>query len=154
MELSEAKNPYDIFFKVFELDEASIPEQVMFDMMDLWENELWEWHSEVGCSSHEVSDVASYAAHGETVKVFNRIEEIDTSKPIASIWANTSKRFYDDPQTYTIHDYDKLNAKLKSLAELSNLGHYGKVKEPWVYSSHPFGYSPHNSEWFLISYAE
>ena len=26
MELSEAKNPYDIFFKVFELDEASIPE--------------------------------------------------------------------------------------------------------------------------------
>ena len=153
MELSEAKNPYDIFFKVFELDEASIPEQVMFDMMDLWESELWQWHSEVGCSSHEVSDVASYAAYGTTVKVFNTIDEIDTSKPIASIWANTSKRWYEDPETYTIHDYDELGAKLKSLAELSNVGHYGKAKEPWIYASHPIGYSPHNSEWFLVSYS-
>jgi len=38
MRLEDAKNPYDIFFKVNELDEAYISETVMLEMMDLCES--------------------------------------------------------------------------------------------------------------------
>ncbi len=153
MELYEAKNPYDVFFKVHQLDESAIPEKVMLDMMDLWESELWMWHSDVKCSSHEVNDVACYAECGTSIKVFDTLEEIDTSKPIASVWANVSKRFYDDPQAWSIRDNDKLTSKLKNKVALSKIGHWGiKTDDSWLYCTHPIGYSPHNSEWFLVSY--
>jgi len=153
MELYEAKNPYDVFFKVHQLDESAIPEKVMLDMMDLWESELWMWHSEIKCSSHEVNDVACYAGCGKSIQVFDTFEEIDTSRPIASIWANVSKRFYDNPQEWSIHDNDVLSKRLKKKVALSVIGHWGiKAEDAWLYCTHPIGYSPHNSEWFLVSY--
>ena len=57
MDLVDAKNPYDLFFKVHGINEDQIPEKVMLDMMDLWESDLWMWSSDVKCSSYEVNDV-------------------------------------------------------------------------------------------------
>jgi len=152
MELQEAKNPYDIFFKCHNIDEASIPERVMFDMMDLWESDLWQSNSEVKCSSYDVNDVACFAECGNTLKIFDTVEEIDTSKPIASIWANVAKRFYEDYEHNGPKEYDALCNEIKSKASLSNVGYWGKIDESWLHVTHPLGYTPTNSEWVLVTY--
>ena len=151
MEISEAKNPYDIFFKCHNLDESSIPEHVMFDMMDLWEVELWD-NCAKQCSLFDVNDVACFAGAGRSVRVFDSIAAIDTSKPIASVFANLTKQFYDHPDVFSQDDWNVLYDQLKGKAELSVLGHWGSVESPSLHLVHPLGYVPHNSEWVLVSY--
>ena len=153
MELQDAKNPYDVFFKCHDIDESSIPERVMFDMMDLWESELWGRKKGANCSLYDVNDVACFAECGKTVKVFNSVEEIDTSKPIASVWANLTKRFLDKPEDYDPKDFDELQERIKKIIQLSHIGHWNTDK-PSFHLVLPLGYTPKNSDWVLVTYQD
>lgn len=122
MELQEAKNPYDVFFECHDIDESSIPERVMFDMMDLWESDLWEPKKGAKCSLYDVNDVACFAECGKTVKVFDSLDEVDTSKPIASVWANLTNDFLMRQKIMIQMNMMNFRSRLKKLSSFHILG--------------------------------